>query len=695
VTLPVLTPQLQLADLSFDYAIIARHISTSLRRVNKAAPSTVQLNSAITQVSLDDSITGSSTLEIRIADPDFTIQGFFDIDEDGELDAIDLNYPENTESWWRLTQFGIDDNTGSTTLTLTFMERPAVYLMHHFGPKKSKRTSKMTRAEFIRDRVKEVKKNGGLEFVSKELKVVQAIVGEKNLGPQTDADRKANKNRGIHEDSNLKIQGIKATVPQLRQANRALDVATDLRASDRAVEAMVCAAIGESGFRPIRNQGDPPSPYWGVFQGSMNTFAIDDTEGQARCFLKGGKGFHGNDGNGPADVGAMGTAEANKDWGPGLIAVVVEGSRSNFDSDAKAENHYGQYKDEANEIIAAYGGGFTGGTTYYRTSYYFQIGTEEEPHVDYWRGILDLADEVQWRLFVDGRTIYFDSDDTLIRQRPTAVIRRTNASTVAFRANWDQRKIATEMELELVCDPFAFRAGETLQLEGFGLLSRGSTAAGKVKLPGRWLITDITRSSNSLVSTLTLAQPVKPLREPANPIASRAARKPGAGGETVEKGEGLDGIMPGATAKLIIDNIVLPMARQHGMRSIDGLPLTAANVTTANARHGPTTAGTHSDHQGPPVDAWAADMQNATHPTPEMDDLADALEAAFDLPTRGTKNAVSGEHDENAVKATHKGWTFQLIYRSLLGGNHYNHVHFGVHRSGAPNPTGGVDHRLP
>lgn len=115
------------------------------------------------------------------------------------------------------------------------------------------------------------------------------------------------------------------------------------------------------------------------------------------------------------------------------------------------------------------------------------------------------------------------------------------------------------------------------------------------------------------------------------------------------------------TPKNIIDTIVLPLARAHGIN------VTPASVANANARHGATVTGTRSDHQGPPSVAWAADMSNGTT-TPEEDALAADLARRFDIPWDGS----------GLSNATHNGYRFQLIYRTLEGGNHFNHVHFGV-----------------
>jgi peptidoglycan hydrolase-like protein with peptidoglycan-binding domain len=116
------------------------------------------------------------------------------------------------------------------------------------------------------------------------------------------------------------------------------------------------------------------------------------------------------------------------------------------------------------------------------------------------------------------------------------------------------------------------------------------------------------------------------------------------------------------TPKHIIDTIALPIAQQCGINR------TSAMNDAANAAHGPTNTGNRSDHQGPGNVAWAADISNGGSPTPEMDKLARSLAQRFGIPWSGA----------GLVNATHGGYRYQLIYRTMEGGNHFNHVHFGV-----------------
>ena len=160
---------------------------------------------------------------------------------------------------------------------------------------------------------------------------------------------------------------------------------------------------------------------------------------------------------------------------------------------------------------------------------------------------------------------------------------------------------------------------------------------------------------------------VRRLRHPRSPrfsgpeLLARAERRRGKQRANAKR---LASAAIAGTPKQIIDSVVLRIAAQAGINR------SPATNDAANAAHGPTVSGGTSDHQGPPQVAWAADISNGSNPTPEMDKLARMLATRFKIPWNGS----------GLVNATHGGYRYQLIYRTMTGGNHYNHVHFGVRR---------------
>ncbi len=173
---------------------------------------------------------------------------------------------------------------------------------------------------------------------------------------------------------------------------------------------------------------------------------------------------------------------------------------------------------------------------------------------------------------------------------------------------------------------------------------------------GRYLVTNIetplTGDSEARLATIETRKPTAPLPEPR--AETRTVNAGGTGGDTGEMGS-LDG-----TPEDVINRVV---EYANGR----GFDVTPESVRAANNAHGPTISGSTSDHQGPPNVRWAADISNGSSPTPEMDSLAEAIAEAFGIPWSGS----------GAVTHTTGGFRFQLIYRSDVGGNHYNHVHLG------------------
>jgi murein DD-endopeptidase MepM/ murein hydrolase activator NlpD len=315
--------------------------------------------------------------------------------------------------------------------------------------------------------------------------------------------------QGIHDGAHVTIKGAPVTARQKRNIEISLGEADRLHAPKRAILAMLCAGIQESGFDD-RLRDYATGTHRGVFQ--SNQIPQHDTRRQAHYFLTGGYGF-----------GAGGAIELARHsaFSAGEIALKVEVSGTD-------SGLYSNWLGEAKKIYNAYGGiegaGGAGGSGADRgsndsgagdrsghfetTPYNFEVKRSET----YWDAMNSLADEVKWALFVDGDHVYYEKETVLIRQKPARVIHRSDPSVISFSANWDIRKIATEANLELACSPFEFRAGDVLQLEGFGPATSGST----VSLPGRWLVNEISRDRYSLVSQFTLKQPTRPGREPPN-----------------------------------------------------------------------------------------------------------------------------------------------------------------------------------
>lgn len=264
-----------------------------------------------------------------------------------------------------------------------------------------------------------------------------------------------------------------------------------------------------------------------------------------------------------------------------------------------------------------------------------------------------LADEVRWRCFSTGAGYVFDNDRTLAKADPSVTLREGGDGVDKIRWLWTRKHSIDELAVTVRLIPWAAPPGAVALVEGEG------------PADGKWLVRSIQSGllGEGRSADITLGRPQAPKKEPASTVSSiSVARSAGDSGA----GDGYTGKFSGSP-KNIIDVIVLPMARAHGINR------TTAQNDAGNAAHGPVTNGNPSDHQGPPSQRWAADMGNGWMTRNERS-LAAALAKRFDIPWRGT----------GISSAVHDGYRFQLIFGIDLGvaggGEHRNHVHFGVRR---------------
>lgn len=86
-----------------------------------------------------------------------------------------------------------------------------------------------------------------------------------------------------------------------------------------------------------------------------------------------------------------------------------------------------------------------------------------------------------------------------------------------------------------------------------------------------------------------------------------------------------------------------------------------------------TASGGVSDHWVGSKDAYAYDLSNGSNPTPEMDAVARQLAQLLGVRYDGKSELV--------LTKTINGYRYQILYRTNVGGNHFNHIHVGVRRA--------------
>jgi hypothetical protein len=403
--------------------LLASDITTSAKG---KTPEAEDLAAAISEITLRTQIAGASTLTIDLIDPDGVISsiGFLDANDDGMLDAIEVEYPPGTGSFWRLSSIDGTSELNGANLTLTFEDRIVAYLRDHWGPK-TVAPGTTTFMQFVKSLVDEVGRSGDvpkIRFVCPSIDVVQPVEKDDKSDTtvvqtptgKTAAHAKTNKKRAVHPDAAISIAGQTPTAEQIHNINIILGVAELQKAGHIACLALLYAAIGETQIGKNPGTYKPNSAgYWGVFQGSTKTWPDPhDVAGQAAAFLKGGQGFQAG--------GAMALSRTVPD--PIEIAVRVEAPSIWPDNAYARQAGSGNFVAEAKAILESYGGAALGsqGSTGVPVSDIGQLqrGTSDDPDEDSWDCGCRLAQQRNWSLFSNGNYLYLMDGPDLIAQRP-------------------------------------------------------------------------------------------------------------------------------------------------------------------------------------------------------------------------------------------------------------------------------------
>lgn len=124
------------------------------QNVANGAPTFRDLTAAIKDIVIETTVQGAGTLTVSIVDPWWQLltrvgdaPAFVDVDESGLLIPVDVNFPQGTDSWWRLCAASPSTDTTQANLTLVFEDRIATELRDLGGPKTA--GNNQDRAQFI------------------------------------------------------------------------------------------------------------------------------------------------------------------------------------------------------------------------------------------------------------------------------------------------------------------------------------------------------------------------------------------------------------------------------------------------------------------------------------------------------------------------------------------------------------------
>lgn len=384
-----------------------------------------------------------------------------------------------------------------TQLVLTFEDEIVALLRAHTRRVVFSRGEK-TRAEVVQWFADEVK-DRKIETVIPGLHVTRRIAGVDDDLKKGQA-RTGEKTLTHHK---LLVGGAPATAEQKRNMEIALTEADSLNAAERPMLGMLCAGIGESKFRAIRNQGNPPSKYAGVFQADPANVKQDDTRGQAHYFLVGSKGFQAG--------GAIKLAASDSTLTPGTIATRVEAS-------GEDGSFYDAFLNEAQAILDAWGG--AGSVTVAREAYQYRRGGVDGTREDSYEAIDRLAAEVNYRYFATRNRLYFASDKDLLARGVVAVLSRPDRAVINVDFDWDYGKPTAECRVSAFTSLWTADAGDVIELDA----TYGPVA-------GRWLLWEIrTRDGDDQADiTLRAGAPAKPEPAPSVKVTQSSPEEIAAG----------------------------------------------------------------------------------------------------------------------------------------------------------------------
>jgi hypothetical protein len=646
----------------------------------------LDIRNMITSATLTRTIEGASTLEVTFADPDRLLlnSGRLARGCDVELDGL----------WFRLQRI----KKSGDKLTLSFEDRTIAILRTYARKLGPIPRTKLTRAEFVLKMIEQVQEFEIPWFIP-ELHDIQPIVKEDddgsqfvnpiqrgggiapNAGTPNDVAGKDAADRQKVTNTPLTVRGAPANVYQIAIANQILRTGKSLGASRKVLVTAIMVGIQETN---LSNKTAAESPvtdngkgfHVGVFQQDPRYWT--SLGGASRDVAADAAAFFGR---------AMGYARNEPNIAYHLLGEKVQNSGLPLE--------YAKRRTEAERFVTEFGvpGGdkekaYAVDPSQYGTAwtpingsdneYYFyrgkpptsQSGLKPE---NTWECIQRLADDIQWRAFFVGQVFYYCNEQYLFKSAAVTVLDEQTDGVDSLDFDSDQNKQQSIITASVWMRRWAAPPGSVVRVRNLG------------PSVGKFLVTEVSRDLFSEKGTVVLKKPWLALPEPNDSNLtddvfaadtppqlqdSWGGVDPDANGRD-DNGSGDVVVQGGLTPKEVIDRYILPVAKKHGM--VTGID--PAAVAAANAVHGHTVDGNRSDHEGPPDYAWAADMSNSgtnyrdeRDTTPQMQALANDLAKRFGIPWSGS----------GASSVINGGFRYNLLYRTLIGGNHYNHVHLGV-----------------
>jgi NlpC/P60 family len=457
----------------------------------------IDVVSAITDAVLDRTIDGASTLTVSVDDTDDR-----KIQTSGDLGRrVDVNLDG---LWWTLAAV----KKAGRKIDLVFEEREVSLLRRYNKPKFADR-SKITRAQFVLQMIKEVREVH-LKWVIPELKIKQEISDTSShdmlVGPDgkplsgysyDSGTSKKERHQGIHTKTKLYVRGVRATPEQIKNASIILNVGSDMKVKPKLKICSIMTAIAESNIRNLSAaQSDPGSR--GVFQQRKDSGwpASGDVATDAKAFFR--SAIVLNRDNPDVSYGTLCQMVQHSAYPHGYDPYVNEAGAfvEAFDgSPNAAQQASDQSAAQANSKANMYVRGTLKAAPGMRGAFVLQPENS-------WNCMQRLASEVNWRAFVVSGTVYFISEQWLFKSKPFMVISEDTPGIDWIDYDYDEGKPKTTCEVTAHMSRWSCPPGSAIQIEDMGPIN------------GKWLVQSVSRSLYNAKGTIILEKPLPKLPEP-------------------------------------------------------------------------------------------------------------------------------------------------------------------------------------
>lgn len=662
-----------------------------LELANSSGVEKVMARDVVLDAVLERTMEGASHITVSLHDPLGKIlnSGAFSKPVDVYVDGM----------WWRMVAV----NKNDSELELVFEDRDVTYVRKHKEVVKGNRKD-MTRAEFCVRLLKKVKAaeydvttkfidpfsaEPGITIVCPELHKTQP---KKNGKKEKKEVRDRKREAGLYNtgqlyvwystgDSNIpRDSGVannplarawpfsvkKANNAQLDIGEQILDECARQKVPRKLMIAALATAMEESGLtNPTQAESDRDSE--GPFQqrASQGWKGLRDVPRATAEFLKFAKQYHAQY---PND--SIGELACRVQMNNQIIDWVVDKINS-------ASAFCGPWVD-------AYGGAPLSKIAY-RRRYMFSTASGGKKE-DWWTAIGRILSEVGWVRFMSNGVCYIIAEEDLLNSKVRMKLSEATPGINRINFNYDVGQAIATATVTCRATRWVAPPGSVVVLSGCGPAN------------GRWLVSNISRSLYSRDCTITLKKPEPKLSEPQADLMLRESidewitrNHRGSRGEPVgdyprdsifgNNGTADANIPRGRVGKVIYGPGSIATGYPHPQDMAIFCRLIAGMTSETIIINSATRFDADSNHdvngRGAADIDVGGDARSSEDALRKGTNIAIAALRVCGLSYREAKQFVAAGRTDFYNNLTWRGHSVEIGWLTLVGGNHYNHVHVG------------------